>query len=122
MFTAVTNPNVMENPGTEDGWMLNALLHTQLNSGRVLPDGVYTINDKSHPGTARIGGVDNRGNRSGSWVIRAKGGRLVPEEAYPLHSGTITSTYADGVLTFEVDARTADGTHVTGTVRGDAAL
>jgi hypothetical protein len=118
MLSAITNANAMPEIATEDGWLLSLQLNILYGSDEAdgLPDDTYTISDRHHPRTALLGyALDGLGY--GAWVSRVENGAPVQNKRYALQSGTVKSTYADGVLTLEVDAWTQNREiHVSGTV------
>ena len=95
------------------GWVFGTQMFAAANSGHPMPDGTYTINPSYNSGTA-IAWNGSAGTR----LLRMEGGRQV--ELYGIVSGTITSTYADGVYTLVVAAIDRSGTQISGTVQASA--
>ncbi len=116
MMTAYASPGVTVQWGSlmGTGWIFYAQVSTPLESESI-PDGEYTVGtDGKVIGNALAGYMEGNA-QYGTWVRRIENGAV--KEAYPLASGTLTSTFADGEYTIQLNAAEAYGNPITGTIK-----
>ncbi len=119
MITAYSAPGVYLDANGNlkgDGWFLLAQVHTPLNSGVPMLDGVYEIKGGYEPMTA-LPGYDNFfQGKGGLRAGRLEGG--VQKELKTLSTGTLTSVYADGEYTISIVTEDQNDAPVTVVVKG----
>ncbi len=88
------------------------------NSGPTIPDGTYNIEYSTAAGCVTMGFVNSNNQAAGLWVFRLDNNAI---KAAPIVSGTVQTTYSDGIYTIVLNGKDDWGNDIVATIKGSGA-